>query len=94
MADLDRAIELDDNPTSRFNRGVALLDAGRFDAALTDLTLAVQAEDDPLTRLHRGTCLLALGRTTEADEEFRTCLAADPTLADEVRAHRERLLPA
>lgn len=94
VADLDRAIELDDNPTNRFNRGVALLDAGRFDAALTDFTLAVQAEDDPLTRLHRGTCLLALGRDAEADEEFRICLAADPTLADEVRAHRERLLPA
>ncbi|MFY1632798.1 tetratricopeptide repeat protein [Solwaraspora sp. WMMB335] len=94
VADLDRAIELDDDPTNRFNRGTALLDAGRFDEALADFTLVAQEHGDSLTRLRRGACLLALGRDAEADKEFQACLAVDPELADEVRNHRQRLLPA
>ncbi|ASW55430.1 tetratricopeptide repeat protein [Plantactinospora sp. KBS50] len=62
LADLGRALDLEDSPVTRFNRAMVLMDAGRHEPALADLTLAAEADDDPETWQQRDLCLQALGR--------------------------------
>lgn len=63
-ADFDRALALADNPATRFNRGMALLEADRYEEALADFTEVHAATGDPAARRQIGICLDRLGRAT------------------------------
>ncbi|MET0423484.1 MAG: tetratricopeptide repeat protein, partial [Actinoplanes sp.] len=91
LSDLDRSLVLDDDPEVRFNRAALLAEAGRHEEAVADFTAVV---DDPQARWGRALSLLELGRADEADADLRTCAAADPELAEQVRRHRPHLLTA
>jgi tetratricopeptide (TPR) repeat protein len=91
LSDLDRSLELDDDPEVRFNRAALLAEAGRHEEAVADFTAA---GDDPQARWGRALSLLELDRADEADADLRECAAVDPELAEQVRRHRPHLLTA
>lgn len=94
VADLDHAIDLDDDPSLRANRAMALQDLGEHRRALADLDLAVPAlgEDDPDLYFRRGLSRHELGDPDGARADWRAHLAAygpdEPSpFAAEIREH-------
>ncbi|MBE1491912.1 tetratricopeptide repeat protein [Plantactinospora soyae] len=63
-ADFDRALALADSPSTRFHRGMALVEADRCEEALADFTEVHAATGDPEARRQIGICLDRLGRAT------------------------------
>ena len=99
VADLDRAIALEDDAALRANRAVALQELGDHRRALEDLELAVPqlAEEDPDLLYRRGASRFALDDVKGAHEDWRAHLAAhgpeDPSpFAEEIRLHAPELL--
>ncbi|MFD0573212.1 tetratricopeptide repeat protein [Kitasatospora gansuensis] len=86
-ADLQRAVQLSEDPGLRFNLAVAYQDADRHGEALGLLDTVVAETDDPSARLQRARSLQALGRRPEAVADVRAAVEADPELAlpDEAR---------
>lgn len=76
--DLDRAIELADDPELRANRAVAFAELGDHSAAVADLDIAVAVSngDAPELLYRRGASRLALGDTDGALADWRAHLAA------------------
>lgn len=68
-----------------FERGLEALDAGRFEAALTEFGAALESAQDPAARAltwnKRGVVLIALGRRADARAAFDSALAEVPTCA-------------
>jgi tetratricopeptide (TPR) repeat protein len=62
LADLDRAVELADDPGIRFNRATALQELGRYAEAVDEYDRVLAATDDPDARHQRAVCNLRLGR--------------------------------
>lgn len=85
VADLDRAIELNDSPLLRANRAVALQDLGEHERVLADLEAAVAAlaDDDPDLYYRRGLSRWMLGDRDGALADWRAHLAAYAQSAQE-----------
>ena len=100
LGNLDSAIVLFDqalriDPTlghTYYNRAIAYLRAGRASEALADLARAEELMPDQAASLHfpRGNAYMQLGQVSQAVEEFRAALRADPSHA-EARARLEAL---
>ncbi len=100
LGNLDSAIVLFDqalriDPTlghTYYNRAIAYLRAGRAREALADLARAEELMPDQAASLHfpRGNAYMQLGQVSQAVEEFRAALRADPSHA-EARARLEAL---
>jgi tetratricopeptide (TPR) repeat protein len=84
VRDLDRAVELADDPVLRANRAVALLDCGEHARALADLDIAVPelAAEDPDLLYRRGEARLALGDTAGARADWAAHLVAYEEIAE------------
>ena len=94
MASFEKASELDpQDQTSRYELGVALTRAHRFDAALSHLTFAVGA---PAANYNIGYILHEEGNDADAVEWFRNALNAHPDqqTADKTKAMLAKLAPA
>ncbi|MFE9452198.1 tetratricopeptide repeat protein [Streptomyces sp. NPDC006739] len=85
VADLERAHALSDDPGIRFNLAVAYHDATRHDLAVGLLDTVVTETGDLDARLQRARSLIGLGRVTDAENDLRICLDADPAYLTEVR---------
>jgi len=70
---------------ARFNRGIALLRGGKYDAAAADFAQIMTLADHPLrasAAFHRALCDDAAGRPHDAAKNLRAALAADPDLVE------------
>lgn len=70
---------------ARFNRGVALLRARKFDQAAADFASVMALDDHPLrasASFHRAICDESAGRRNDAIAHLRTALAIDPEMTD------------
>ena len=78
VADLDHAIELNDDAALRLNRAIALQDLGEHQRALADLDIAVMAfaDEDPDLFYRRGASRHALHDSEGAMQDWRQHLAA------------------
>ena len=71
-----------DNADVAFNRGNALLDAGRLDEAVEGFKHAIALDgSDVGSRANAGLALERLGRRGEAVDMYQTAVAVDPTFA-------------
>jgi tetratricopeptide (TPR) repeat protein len=78
VGEYDAALRLDPNlALARWNRGLALVELGRYADALADFAAGKAAVRDEATRsLNEGVALEGLGRGDDADVAFATALAA------------------
>ncbi|MEV6010624.1 tetratricopeptide repeat protein [Streptomyces sp. NPDC051976] len=76
--DLDRALDLEDDPVLHANRALALHDLGEHERALADLDIAVPvlADEDPDLLYRRGASRHALADTAGARADWSAHLAA------------------
>jgi tetratricopeptide (TPR) repeat protein len=93
ISDLEEATRLGSDLGVQFNLAVAWADAGRYAEALAAFDDVLASGEDPMARYHRARCLLQLGRRDEARHDVEACLAADPSLDDQVRQHLPDLVP-
>jgi len=94
--DLTRAIELNDDPDLRFNRGLALQRLGRWSKAATDFTAAIDSDLDVAAAAElyyrRAMCHLRQQNGPEAQADFTVCAASDqPPHADRASRWLNRL---
>ncbi|MQY26016.1 tetratricopeptide repeat protein [Nocardia aurantia] len=91
---LDRALELDDDPIVRANRGIAHSGRGDHAAAVADFTAAMAADPDSHAELRyrRGTAHLAADDRPAGVADLTACLAAgDPEFAALARTELDRI---
>lgn len=82
LSHLDRAVELaPDKPSYRINRGLALLESGRYEEAEEDFRFADTSplpEDRQAASINRGRLRQRQGNFAAAEAEFTTALGRDP----------------
>ncbi|MBE7415129.1 MAG: tetratricopeptide repeat protein [Deltaproteobacteria bacterium] len=82
IKDLDKSVSLHPSFINEiyFNRGVALVNAGRLDKGIADLTVLV--DSDPESKAvykARGTAYALAGRYVDALKDFQKAIALDPS---------------
>lgn len=101
VADLDRAITIEDGPTLRGNRGIVLQDLGEHRRAIDDFDVAIAGMDelDPELLYRRGVSRHAMADLSGAVEDWQAHLAVysdgeSPFLADiELRSSGRVTMP-
>ena len=80
VADLSKAIAIEDGPVLRMNRAIALQDLGEHQRALADLDVAVRelGEQEPELLYRRGASRLNLGDVAGAQHDWTAHLDAYP----------------
>ena len=77
------------NPTQAsfyFNRGLANLNAGRFQATIPDFTRAIELRADFTTAYAlRGVAESRLGKPEDAKKDFQTAVNIDPAQAEVIK---------
>lgn len=87
MDELQRAIDVDDDPRLRLARGELLVGKGRFDDARRDAEVAIRARpQDPRALGLLAMCLVTDNRLDDAAALFEQACALEPT--DERRAYQ------
>lgn len=92
----DRALELEDDPTVRGNRAMALRELGKPELALSDYSavLTTLSEPDPDLLFGRGLCLAAVGDVAAARADFDRCVELGGDHAEDSRRMLEQLTPS